>query len=52
MLDGLRGTGAANDPEMQSFECWRHIDLIIELCDDIKITCEQDGRKVFEKITS
>jgi len=30
-------------------ECRRHIELIIELCKDIKDTCHQDVRKVFAK---
>lgn len=28
-------------------ECRRHIELIIDLCRDIKDTCHQDVRKVF-----
>lgn len=31
-------------------ECRRHIELIIELCTDIKGTCHQDVRKVFAKV--
>lgn len=30
-------------------ECRRHIELIIELCRDIKNTCHQDVRKVFAR---
>lgn len=31
-------------------ECRRHIELIIDLCKDIKDTCHQDVRKVFAKV--
>jgi hypothetical protein len=31
-------------------ECRRHIELIIELCKDIKGTCHSDVRKVFGKV--
>lgn len=30
-------------------ECRRHIELIIELCNEIKDTCHYDVRKVFTK---
>jgi hypothetical protein len=31
-------------------ECRRHIELIVELCRDIKGTCHHDVRKVFAKV--
>ena len=31
-------------------ECRRHIELIVELCRDIKETTHYDGRKVFGKV--
>lgn len=31
-------------------ECRRHIELIIELCKDIRGTCHADVRKVFAKV--
>jgi hypothetical protein len=30
-------------------ECRRHIELIIDLCKDLKETCHPDVRKVFAK---
>lgn len=36
--------------EQEVEECRRHIELIIELCRDIRATCHQDVRQVFAKI--
>ena len=43
-LNRQRGTGY-DDLE----ECRRHIELIVELCRDIKDTCGPDVRKVFAR---
>lgn len=40
--------GGKNDYE-DFEECRRHIELIIELCRDIRETCHYDVRKVFSK---
>ena len=40
------GSGVEDDVE----ECRRHIEMIIELCKDIKGTCHSDVRKVFAKV--
>jgi hypothetical protein len=42
--------GASNSIEDEVEECRRHIELIIELCKDIKGTCHTDVRKVFAKV--
>ncbi len=41
-----RGSGDQTDDVE---ECRRHIELIVELCKDIKDTCHQDVRKVFAR---
>jgi len=46
-LNRQRGTGAGVIEEVE--ECRRHIELIVELCRDIKNTCHQDVRKVFAR---
>jgi hypothetical protein len=43
-----RGAGGSLEEEVE--ECRRHIELIIELCKDIKGTCHADVRKVFAKV--
>ncbi len=46
LLIRQRGTGELSD---DIEECRRHIELIIELCTDVKNTCHSDVRKVFAK---
>jgi len=48
-LNRARGKGATSFEE-EVEECRRHIELIIELCKDIKETCHADGRKVFARV--
>jgi hypothetical protein len=43
---GTRGGGLIEEVE----ECRRHIELIVDLCKDIKNTCHHDVRKVFGKV--
>ena len=45
-LINLRGQ---NDMTDDVEECRRHIELIVEMCRDIRLTCHQDVRKVFAK---
>lgn len=45
-LEVIRTRGK-NDLTEDFEECRRHIELIIELCKDVKETCHQDVRKVF-----
>lgn len=42
----IRGSG---DMSEEIEECRRHIELIIDLCKDIKNTCHHDVRKIFAK---
>jgi hypothetical protein len=42
--------GGASSFEEEVEECRRHIELIIELCRDIKGACHSDVRKVFAKV--
>jgi hypothetical protein len=53
-LSRQRGTtiikGSSNTFEEEVEECRRHIELIIDLCRDIKGTCHSDVRKVFAKV--
>lgn len=44
-LGKLRGQVGDDDIE----ECRRHIEVIIDLCRDIKDTCHQDVRKIFAR---
>jgi hypothetical protein len=46
-LSRMRGMGTFTD---DIEECRRHIELIIELCTDIKNSSNQDSRKVFARI--
>ena len=42
--------GGLSSFELEVEECRRHIELIVELCRDIKDTCHQDVRKIFAKV--
>ena len=44
-----RGTALGNYQYDDIEECRRHIELIVDLCRDIKDTCHADVRKVFAK---
>jgi hypothetical protein len=46
-LNRQRGTLGGNEEDLE--QCRRHIELIIDLCKDIKGTCSQDVRKVFAR---
>lgn len=48
-LNRQRGTGGGGLIE-EVEECRRHIELIVDLCKDIKNTCHHDVRKVFGKV--
>ena len=43
----IRTRGAQGDEVEQVEECRRHIELIIDLCKDIRETCHYEVRKVF-----
>ena len=47
---GLIKGGRSNSIEEEVEECRRHIELIIDLCKEIKGTCHSDVRKVFAKV--
>lgn len=54
-LSKQRGTAGIQGVNLGSIdqgveECRRHIELIVELCNDIKGTCHHDVRKVFAKV--
>ena len=51
-LNRQRGSAglAGGSFEQEVEECRRHIELIVELCRDIKGTCHADVRKVFAKV--
>jgi hypothetical protein len=49
-LNKQRGVGGTGSHIEEMEECRRHIELIVELCRDIKETCHQDVRKVFAKV--
>lgn len=42
-------TRGKNDLTEDFEECRRHIEMIIELCKDIKETCHSDVRKIFSR---
>ena len=46
----LTGAGRITSFEVEVEECRRHIELIVELCRDIKGTCHADVRKIFAKV--
>jgi hypothetical protein len=48
-LSRQRG-GNLQPGEQEVEECRRHIELIIELCREIRDTCHHDVRKVFAKV--
>ena len=48
VLSRQRGTGGGFADDVE--ECRRHIELIIEMCTDIKNSSQPDVRRVFAKI--
>lgn len=46
----IRTRGMAGVGNEDFEECRRHIELIVELCIDIRETCHEDGRKIFIKV--